>query len=426
MYGSPMSGIGATPVLPEIELSVVLPCLDEARTLGTCIDRAVKAMAALGVTGEVVVADNGSSDGSQAIARTHGARVVDVPRRGYGAALRAGIAAAHGRYVIMADSDDSYALEDLEPFLVRLRGGAQLVMGNRFAGGIAPGAMPALHRYLGNPVLSAVGRLFFDIPVRDFHCGMRGFDRKAVLGLGLRTDGMEFASELIVKAALAGLAITEVATTLRPDGRDRPPHLRSWRDGWRHLRFLLLFSPRWLFLYPGILLVLFGLLLTARLVIGPLTVGSVTLDSQSLLFAAAGVVVGTQSIIFGVLARSYATRRGLMPAQRHLRWTSDSRAVEWGAVVGLVIGALGAIGVAVALLGWVSTGFGQLDLAQSLRLSIPSATGLVVGSQVVLASFFLGLLQLDSRLGNDSTTVDVGDTGVLGSATERFSPTAAA
>jgi glycosyltransferase involved in cell wall biosynthesis len=231
-----------------MELTVVLPCLNEAETLAVCIRKAKSSIASLGVDGEVVVADNGSTDGSQGIARDEGARVVDVPIRGYGAALMAGITEAQGTFVIMADADDSYDLSNLGPFLEALRGGADLVMGNRFAGGIEPGAMPALHRYLGNPVLTAIGRVLFRSPVRDFHCGIRGFRRDAIIGLDLRTTGMEFASEMVVKATLQKLAIVEVPTTLSPDGRSRPPHLRTWRDGWRHLRFLLLYSPRWLFL----------------------------------------------------------------------------------------------------------------------------------------------------------------------------------
>ncbi|MSX34697.1 MAG: glycosyltransferase, partial [Actinobacteria bacterium] len=256
-----------------MELSVVLPCLNEAETLAVCIRKARASMNELGIDGEVVIADNGSTDGSQDIARSEGARVVDVPTRGYGAALIAGITDAKGTFVIMGDADDSYDLSNLGPFIEALRGGAELVMGNRFAGGIAPGAMPALHRYLGNPVLTAVGRVLFRSPVKDFHCGLRGFRRDAILELDLRTTGMEFASEMVVKATLNKLTIVEVPTTLSPDGRSRPPHLRTWRDGWRHLRFLLLYSPKWLFLYPGIVVFLLGLILGGALLRGPINVG---------------------------------------------------------------------------------------------------------------------------------------------------------
>src|SRR5688572_4775837 len=265
-----------------VELTILMPCLDEAAPVGACVEKARGFLQRSGVAGEVLVADNGSSDGSRDIAERAGARVIGVQRRGYGAALAAGIAAARGRYIIMGDADDSYDFSRLEAIVEKLRAGYPLVMGNRFKGGIRPGAMPALHRYLGNPVLSFVGRLFFRAPVGDFHCGLRGFDRAALLSLDLRTRGMEFASEVVVKAALGGWRIAEVPTTMHPDGRGRPPHLRSWRDGWRHLRFLLLFSPRWLFLYPGTLLLTLGVFLTVLLYFAPLRVGSLGLDIHSM------------------------------------------------------------------------------------------------------------------------------------------------
>ncbi len=392
--------------LRSVEVSVVLPCLDEARTLETCLRKAQGSLAEQGVRGEVVVADNGSTDGSQKIARACGARVIDVPDRGYGAALRGGIAAARGRYVIMADADDSYALDDLGAFVDALREGHGLVMGNRFAGGIEPGAMPALHRYVGNPVLSLIGRLFFRIPVHDFHCGMRGFDREQALALDLRSTGMEFASELVVKFALAGASVCEVPTTLARDGRDRPPHLRSWRDGWRHLRFLLLFSPRWLFLYPGLLLTLLGSGLVLRLVAGPWEVLGATLDTQSMLFGAAAVIVGVQSVLFAVLSRAYASARGILPPQRRLRHLQHRAALEVGAVAGLVLVALGFLGCLAAVAGWARSDFGPLDLAGSLRLSLPAVTCLVVGAELLLASFFLGLIGLDPDLAERADAVE--------------------
>ncbi|MGI4877353.1 MAG: glycosyltransferase family 2 protein, partial [Janthinobacterium lividum] len=278
----------------EVELSIVMPCLDEAETLANCIVRANRFLAESGVAGEVLIADNGSTDGSQEIARALGARVVDVPARGYGAALQAGILASRGRYVAMGDSDESYDFLALMPFVERLRAGDDLVMGNRFQGGIAKGAMPPLHRYLGNPVLSFAGRLFYDAPIGDFHCGLRAFRRDSILRLGLRTTGMEFASEMVVRATLARLAISEVPTTLSPDGRSRPPHLRSWRDGWRHLKFLLTYAPKWLFFYPGAALATVGLILLAALLPGSLRIGSITLGVHTLLFAAAGIVIGAQ------------------------------------------------------------------------------------------------------------------------------------
>jgi glycosyltransferase involved in cell wall biosynthesis len=273
---------------------VVLPCLNEAETLETCIRKAQKSIGDLDLDGEVVVADNGSTDGSQQIAAEVGARLVRVPDRGYGAALRAGIGDARGKFVIIADANDSYALDALGPFVEGLRGGADLVMGNRFAGGIAPGAMPALHRYLGNPVLSRLGRLFFQVPIHDFHCGMRGFRRDRIMALGLRTRGMEFASEMIVRAALANLTIIEVPTTLHPDGRSRAPHLKTWRDGWRHLRFLLAFSPRWLFLYPALTLMTVGLVGLIALAPGPIAIGDVSLDVQTMVGAATLLIIGLQ------------------------------------------------------------------------------------------------------------------------------------
>ena len=243
----------------DLELTILMPCLNEAETLATCIDKARRYLDTSGIRGEILVADNGSTDGSREIAAEHGARVVAVAERGYGAALKAGIKAAAGRYVIMGDADDSYDFSNLHPFVAKLREGVELVMGNRFKGGIAPGAMPGLHKYLGNPVLSGIGRLFFKSPIGDFHCGLRGFHRNAIAALGLESPGMEFASEMVVKATLRHKAIAEVPTTLSPDGRSRPPHLRSWRDGWRHLRFLMLFCPKWLFFYPGLVLLAAGL-----------------------------------------------------------------------------------------------------------------------------------------------------------------------
>jgi len=381
-----------------LELSIVLPCLDEEQTLGECIAKARTSIDRMGVRAEIVVADNGSTDGSRDIALRAGARVVDVPKRGYGAALRAGITAARGRYVVMADADNSYALDEIDEFVAALRQGNDLVMGNRFAGGIAPGAMPALHRYLGNPVLSFLGRLFFRIPVRDFHCGLRAFDREKAVALNLRSDGMEFASELVVKFALVGHRIAEVPTRLARDGRDRPPHLRSWRDGWRHLRFLLLYSPRWLFLYPGVGLTVVGLVLMAVLSFGPVVVGSVALDTQSLLFSAGMVTVGVQAVLFAILSRTYAAARGMLPGNRPVLMTAHPQALERGALAGLLLLLIGVAGSVGAVVRWATYDFGELDLASSLRWSIPAITCLVVGAQVLMASFFLGLLQFDREI----------------------------
>jgi hypothetical protein len=381
------------PSYGELELSVVMPCLNEAETLETCVRKAQRSLAELGVDGEVVVADNGSTDGSQGIARSLGARVVDVPTRGYGAALRAGIADARGRFVIMADADDSYALDDLGPFLEALRGGADLVMGNRFAGGIAPGAMPFLHRYLGNPVLSWLGRLFFRIPTHDFHCGMRGMRREAILGLGLRTNGMEFASEMVVRSALVGHSIVEVPTTLRPDGRSRAPHLRTWRDGWRHLRFLLAFSPRWLFLYPSLALIAIGIVAVLALFTGPVTFGDVSFDVQTMVVAATALILGTQGAGLALVTRAYAARLDLLPRSPRLERLLDRVTLEWGVVLGAVLGLAGMVVFVVALLRWRATGFGELRV-DDMRVPLAGMVLVITGGQCVMVSFMLSLTRV--------------------------------
>jgi hypothetical protein len=380
-----------------LELSVVLPCLNEAETLATCIDKAHESLRRLGVAGEVVVADNGSTDGSQDIARQRGARVVDVPRRGYGAALLAGITAAHGEYVLMADADDSYALDDLGDFLYALRGGSDLVMGNRFLGGIQAGAMPFLHRYLGNPVLSRLGRLFFQIPVRDFHCGIRAFRRDRVLGLGLRTSGMEFASEMVVRASLANLRMCEVPTTLRPDGRSRSPHLRTWRDGWRHLRFLLAFSPRWLLMYPSVLLQTVGLLGLAWLALGPHMVGGIGFGLHSMLACATMFVLGVQGLGLAMVARSYAAHLGLLSPSHRLRWLQTHFSLERGLLLGGLLFLLGVACFAVALTTWGATGFGALNVMDTMQVPIVGMVLSVTGFQVIIVSFTLSL----TRIGDD-------------------------
>jgi len=387
----------ATPTkLSHCELSVVLPCLDEAETLAACITKAQDSMARLGIEGEVVVADNGSTDGSPEIALAHGARVVSVPRRGYGAALRHGITAAEGTYVVMADADDSYALDDLGPFVAALRGGADLVMGDRFAGGIEPGAMNGLHRYLGNPILSFLGRLLFHVPVHDFHCGMRGFRRNRMVALDLRTDGMEFASEMVVRAALADLDIVEVPTTLRPAGRTRGPHLRTWRDGWRHLRYLLVFSPRWLFLYPALALVLGGTAVFAALWAGSVTVGALTFDVQTMTVAATAIVVGLQAGGLALVARAYAFRLGLLPRNHRLERVLDHFTLELGLVVGALMVAAGVAAFAGAAMHWSSTDFGRLT-TDDMRLPLAGMLLVAAGTQVVMVSFLLSLSRAGRR-----------------------------
>ncbi|MGA8048856.1 MAG: glycosyltransferase family 2 protein [Burkholderiales bacterium] len=374
------------------ELTILMPCLNEAATVGTCVAKARDFLARAGIRGEVLVADNGSEDGSPDLAAQAGAQVVKVAQRGYGAALAAGIAAANGRYVIMGDADDSYDFSRLEAFVEKLRAGHPLVMGNRFKGGIREGAMPWLHRYLGNPVLSFIGRLLFRTKVGDFHCGLRGFDREAVRALDLRTPGMEFASELVVKAALAGWPVAEVPTTLHPDGRGRPPHLRSWRDGWRHLRFLLLFSPRWLFLYPGLTLLTLGTALTTALYFAPLHIGAAGLDIHSMLYGSAGAMLGLQLCLFALFARVSAQNAGLLPPQPTLDRLLRVITLERGVLTGLAAVLTGLIWSAVALWHWGEAGFGALDPRMVMRDTIPATALMVSGMEVMLGSFLLSLL----------------------------------
>jgi glycosyltransferase involved in cell wall biosynthesis len=387
---------------PEIELSVVLPCLNEAETLEVCVRKAIASLERLGVVGEVVVADNGSTDGSQEIARAAGARVVDIPRRGYGAALRGGIEAARGRFVLMADADDSYALDDLGPFVDELRRGADLVMGNRFQGGIKPGAMPFLHRYLGNPVLSWAGRLFFHIPVGDFHCGMRAFRRDRILELGMRTDGMEFASEMVVRAALNGLHMSEVPTTLSPDGRSRPPHLRTWRDGWRHLRFLLAFSPRWLLLYPAVAMFAVGLVGLTWLFIAPIEIGRVSFSVHTMLACATLVILGLQTGGLGLVSRAYATKLRLLPPSPRLEEWLERVTLERGLLLGAASVLLGLVAFIVALGTWGAQGFGELDPVVTMRWPILGMVLIVGGTQLAVVAFAISLT--DVGLSDDERT----------------------
>ena len=380
-----------------IELTILMPCLNEAETLQTCVRKAVGYLQRSGVRGEVLVADNGSTDGSQEIARKAGARVVPVPARGYGAALIGGIAAARGAYVIMGDADDSYDFEHLDGFVERLRGGADLVMGNRFKGGIAPGAMPPLHKYLGNPVLSFLGRLFFPIKVGDFHCGLRGFSREAINTLGLKATGMEFASEMVVKAALRDLRIEEVPTTLSPDGRSRAPHLKTWRDGWRHLRFLLLHSPRWLFIYPGLTLVVLGVFGTAMLAPGPVQLTpTLQLDTHSLIVACFAVILGVQLMLFGAVARRYATSEGFLPPPARfgglLAGLNLERTLQISAVLLLagLGGAIWAVGY------WAHLAFGAIEYPLVMRVLVISLTAIVVAVQAAASAFLASVFALRS------------------------------
>lgn len=383
-------------VMP-LELTILMPCLNEAETLAICIRKALGYLERSGVAGEVVIADNGSTDGSQAIATELGARVVAIPARGYGAALLGGIQAARGRYVIMGDSDDSYDFSRLDGFVEKLRDGWQLVMGNRFQGGIAPGAMPPLHRYLGNPVLTATGRILYGSPSGDFHCGLRGFDRAAILELGLDLPGMEFASEMVVKATIRKLRITEVPTTLSKDGRSRPPHLRSWRDGWRHLRFLLLFSPRWVFLYSGLIMFALGLLGMLALEIGPVHVFGAVLDVHTLLYAAVLVVVGYQSMLFWIFCKTLNLTQGMLAPDPSFVRLQDSLTLERGLLLALAMLVAGLALGGIATAGWGMTGFGDLAPNHTMRLAIPSATLILLAVSTASMSFFLSFLRLSRR-----------------------------
>ena len=378
----------------NVELSVVMPCLNEAETLAACIRKARRFFREHGVDGEVVVADNGSTDGSQAIAVSEGAVVVPVEEKGYGSALMAGIRSARGRFVVMGDADDSYDFGSLQGILDGLRAGNDLVMGNRFRGGIEPGAMPFLHRYLGNPVLSFLGRLFFGSKIGDFHCGLRGFRKEAYEAMDLKTKGMEFASEMVVKATIRKMRVAEVPIVLYPDGRSRPPHLRTWRDGWRHVRFLLLYSPKWLFFYPGLGAMLIGLIASALLLAGPVRVGAVVFDVHSLLYSTFLMLVGYQFVTFYVLAKVFAVNHGLLPRSPRFDDIFRFLTLEKGLLAGMSAAVAGAVLTLYAVAFWSRQGFGSLEPTMVLRITIPAAFLVLVGIQTILTSFLLSLLGL--------------------------------
>jgi hypothetical protein len=390
--GAPGQGV------PDCEVSILMPCLNEAQTLATCIDKAQSFLERAGIAGEILVADNGSTDGSQQIAAAHRARVIEVNERGYGAALIGGIGAARGRFVIMGDSDDSYDFSRLDEFIAKLREGYDLVMGNRFKGGIAPGAMPPLHKYLGNPILSGIGRLFFGSRCGDFHCGLRGFKKASIQRLQLSSTGMEFASEMVVKATLLNLKVADVPTTLGKDGRSRPSHLRSWRDGWRHLRFLLMYSPNWLFLYPGLALSGVGLSVTVALLGGPVTIGGITFDVHTLLVASSLIVLGSQIMGMAWIAKKYAYLRNLAPPDdsRLTRVIMGTR-LEVGVGLGLGLFLLGTVGIVTGVWIWGSLSFRALNYSSMLRLLIPSVTAMITGAQTIFTSFLSGLIEIRTQ-----------------------------
>jgi glycosyltransferase involved in cell wall biosynthesis len=380
-----------------MELTIVMPCLNEAETLGRCIGKANFWIRSSGMEAEVLVADNGSTDGSQEIARSLGARVVAVTQRGYGAALFHGCMAAQGDWIIMGDSDDSYDFSRLDPFVEKLREGYDLVMGNRFLGGIAPGAMPWKNRFIGNPILSWVGRVLFGCPAKDFHCGLRGFRKDAFIRMDLRTTGMEFASEMVIKANLFGMKIAEVSTTLSKDGRARPPHLRPWRDGWRHLRFMLLFSPRWLFVIPGLVLTVFSLVAYLALLNGPIQIATVKFDIHTMFFAEAGLVLGYLAVMFGIVIRMFGIREGLLQGHFILEKLRTSPILEVGGGAGIVLILGGLASGAAALIDWGSVGFGVLAPGELLRQVSFSTMLVLLGGVTLMTSLIIGFLALPTQ-----------------------------
>ena len=380
-----------------MQLTILMPCLNEVETLGACIQKALGWVAKSGISAEVLIADNGSSDGSQDLARSLGARVVDVNRRGYGAALYEGSAAARGEWIIMGDSDGSYDFSKLDAFIVKLGEGFDLVMGNRFLGGIAPGAMPWKNRVIGNPVLTSIGRMLFRCPANDFHCGLRAVKKAAFLRMDLRTEGMEYASEMVIKANLFGMRICEVSTTLSKDGRSRPPHLRPWRDGWRHLRFMLLFSPQWLFLIPGALITLISLAIFALLLSGPVRIGSIVFDIHTLLFAEAGIILGVLALSTGSAVRMFGMREGLLTSHPLLEWVRRSPILEVGGAVGLASLLGGMLMGGIAVSDWAVAGFGALAPGEVIRKVSVSTLLFIMGGIVLMLSLLTGFLSLPMR-----------------------------
>lgn len=379
-----------------MELTILMPCLNESKTIGICIEKAKTFLKLNNIDGEILIADNGSTDGSQEIANNLGARVVDIKEKGYGAALIGGCNAAYGKYVIMGDSDDSYDFLNLMPFIEKLRDGYDLVMGNRFKGGIEKDAMPPLHRYLGNPVLSFIGRVLYKSKIKDFHCGLRGYNRESILKLNLHTLGMEYASEMVVQATLHNLKITEVPTTLKKDGRDKPPHLRSWSDGWRHLTFLFMHCPKWLFLFPGLLLFIIGFIFSALILSSPIIIKNIEFDVNTLIYTSISTIIGFQLILYYIITIKYAEKTKFIPStnmsKKLIKITMNK-----GILIGAILVLIGIIGSIVAVHIWSSTGFGNLIPNKMLRLTIPMLVLFVCGIQLMFSSFLLGILEINVK-----------------------------
>lgn len=380
-----------------IDVSILMPCLNESETLALCINKAKGWLKKSKLNGEIVIADNGSTDGSQSIAKKLGVRVVPVSERGYGSALYYGTLAARGKWIIMGDSDDSYDFSQLELFIEALKKGADLVMGNRFLGGIEKGAMPWKNRYIGNPILTFIGRLLFNCPSKDFHCGLRAVNKKAFLKMDLRTTGMEFASEMVIKANLLNMKIVEVPTTLSKDGRNRPPHLRPWRDGWRHLRFMFLFSPRWLFLYPGLLIFILSGLGYSILLTGPLKIGTIEFSFNTLFMFQAGTLIGFLFLIFAVMVRIIGTKEGLLPTHNLIEKLKNSSMLEIGSLSGVGIFIWGLIYALKVVGQWSDLGFRSIPDIGLLRLVSLSTFMMLLGSLIFLFSLVVGFLSLPTR-----------------------------
>lgn len=377
-----------------MELTILMPCLNEAETIGVCIKKARNFLEVYDIDGEVLVSDNGSTDNSITIAEELGARVVNAPIRGYGGALLTGCKEAAGKFVIMGDADDSYDFSNLMPFVDKLREGYDLVMGNRFRGGIEKGAMPWSHRYIGNPVLSFIGRLFFKSKIKDFHCGLRGYNRESILNLGLHTTGMEYASEMVVMSELAGYKICEVPTTLKKDGRNRPPHLRSFHDGWRHLKFLLMYSPRWLFLYPGILLIAIGLVGGIVLSVGEFAIGSIVFSIHTLMYCMMSVILGVNIVYFYTFTKLYAEKSRFIPYDKSLdKYVSIGE--DKGILCGLLLTLIGVVVSVFAFGVWRKSGFSQMEPEKLMRFVLPAATMIEVGIETMFASFLVGILKIE-------------------------------